>query len=310
MLTIRERLATPAPFDVVGLGEASFDEMWVLSEAIRSGSKLAATRREKMGGGQVATALVACRRLGLSAAFIGKLGNDTAGRSILDGLEAEGVDVSAVRLVPGVRSRRALVLVDGKGERTVAGLADPKTVLLPEELPPGTVTAGRVLHVDATHLDAAVAAARAARAAGRVVTCDLDRAVPGIEALLREVDVCITTRDVPEQLAGERHVDHGLRALKSFGPQIVCVTLGSDGAAGLAEKWEFHVPAMRPPGPILDTTACGDTFRAGFIAALLEGRDLHGCLRFAAAAAALKTRDLGRRGCPMRREVEELLETV
>ena len=57
---------------------------------------------------------------------------------------------------------------------------------------------------------------------------------------------------------------------------------------------------------MVDTTACGDTFHAAFLCALLEAQPPRQALRFANAAAALKCRDLGRRGCPTRAEVNAL----
>ncbi len=306
MRTIHERLRADARFDVVGLGEASVDDVWVVPGALAPGGKQRASARERLGGGQVATCLVACRRLGLTAAWLGKVGDDAAGQQILDGLEREGVDVNAALMVPGARSRSALIVVDGRGERTVVAWEDARTRLARDEVPFQACAAGRVLHVDGHDLGASIAAAEAARAAGRVVTCDLDRVEERTVELLALVDVCITTPEVPAALTGERHVDHGLRALKAHGPAIACVTLGERGAAALAAEWEHHVPAV-PVERVVDTTACGDTFRAGFIAALIDGRDLRGCLLYGNAAAALKTRDLGRRGCPTRAEVDALV---
>jgi sugar/nucleoside kinase (ribokinase family) len=62
-----------------------------------------------------------------------------------------------------------------------------------------------------------------------------------------------------------------------------------------------------PAERVVDTTACGDTFRAALLVALLDGLRPAEGLRFANAAASLKTRDLGRRGCPRRAEVNALM---
>src|SRR5579862_6909755 len=83
-----------APIDVVGLGECSVDEVWVVPAEPAWGGKLHASRRERLGGGQVATAMVAAARLGLRAAYLGAVGDDLGGTLVLDGLSSEGVDVS------------------------------------------------------------------------------------------------------------------------------------------------------------------------------------------------------------------------
>ncbi|HUQ01407.1 MAG TPA: PfkB family carbohydrate kinase, partial [Kofleriaceae bacterium] len=64
------------------------------------------------------------------------------------------------------------------------------------------------------------------------------------------------------------------------------------------------------PVDVVDTTACGDTFHAAAICALLDGKSIGETLRFANAAAALKCRGLGRSGCPRKSEVDELLARV
>ena len=60
--------------------------------------------------------------------------------------------------------------------------------------------------------------------------------------------------------------------------------------------------------PIVDSTGCGDTFRAACQGAFLDGASGIDCLGFGNAAAALKLRDVGRRGCPRRADVWSLLE--
>ena len=71
-LLARLRPAAGSRYDVIGLGECSLDEVWRLQEgAPPPGGKGLARGRDLLGGGQVATAMVACRRLGLSVALLG-----------------------------------------------------------------------------------------------------------------------------------------------------------------------------------------------------------------------------------------------
>src|SRR5689334_13470503 len=86
-------------FDVVGFGECSIDEVWVVPSlaggALRG--KVRAHKRDRLGGGQIATAMVACARLGLRAAFCGTVGDDLDGGDVVAGLSGEGVDVDGVQ---------------------------------------------------------------------------------------------------------------------------------------------------------------------------------------------------------------------
>ena len=84
------------------------DEVWLLPAHPLSGQKVAASGRTQLGGGQIATAMVAAVRLGLSAAYAGAGGDDVAADPVLRGLRAEDVDVSAGRRVSGGAPGRAL----------------------------------------------------------------------------------------------------------------------------------------------------------------------------------------------------------
>src|SRR6185295_18687782 len=119
------------------------------------------------------------------------------------------------------------------------------------------------------------------------------------------VDLCVVGGSVPYQLTGESDLEQALRKLSRRTGPFVCCTLGPRGAAALDHGHLLFSPAFDVE--VVDTTACGDTFHAAAIAALLDGRSVGDTLRFANAAAALKCRDLGRRGCPTRPEVNALI---
>jgi sugar/nucleoside kinase (ribokinase family) len=250
--------------------------------------------------------MVACARLGMRAAFCGVVGDDDAGREVLEGLVAEGVDVGTARQLPGGVTRAALVIVDERnGERAVVEHTQPRAVMHMPHVVPARLCEARIVHLDATDPPFAREAARRAREAGAVVSLDVDHPAPGLDELLSLTDVCITSRGLPEQLTGEPDLERALRKLAERAPGLVGCTLGADGAALLDDGHLLLSPAF--PSPVVDTTGCGDTFRAALLCALAEGGTPAEALRFANAAAALKARDLGRRGCPRRAEVNALM---
>ena len=91
-------------------------------------------------GGQVATALVTCRRLGLKARYIGKVGDDPGGKLQLESLRQEGVDVSAAKVVRGAPNQYGLIIVDqATGERTIFWDRDPRLRVQPNEVPSAAI---------------------------------------------------------------------------------------------------------------------------------------------------------------------------
>jgi sulfofructose kinase len=304
---MRQLTSERRDFDVVGFGECSIDEVWVVPslEPGALAGKLRAHKRDRLGGGQIATAMVACARLGLRASFCATVGDDADAGEVIDGLKDENVEVEGVQRYGRAATRVALLLVDERGQRVVIetgrGSSAPAPPLLRDR-----IAQARIVHLDATEPAYAMLAAHHARERGTLVSLDIDHPAPGLEELLPLVDICITSRGVPEKLTGESNLEVALRRLGDKTGGLVGCTLDGDGAALLDDGHLILSPAF-PVDHMVDTTACGDTFHAAFLCALLEAQPPRQALRFANAAAAIKCRDLGRRGCPTRAEVNALL---
>ncbi|MDB4968958.1 MAG: PfkB domain protein [Myxococcales bacterium] len=301
---MRQLTEEPRAFDVVGFGECSIDEVWVVPSLPPAG-KMRALKRDRLGGGQIATAMAACARLGLRAAFCATVGDDPDATELIAGLEDEGVDVAGIQRYARASTRVALLLVDERGDRAVIETARAASLPAPPMLR-DRIEAARVVHLDVTEPAYAMLAAHHAREHGTFVSLDIDHPAPGLDDLLPLVDLCIAARGVAEQLTGESHLEAALRALQAKTGGLVGCTLDGDGAALLDDGHLLLSPAF-PVDHLVDTTACGDTFRAAFLCALLEAQPPRQALRFANAAAALKCRDIGRRGCPTRAEVNALM---
>ena len=133
------------PFDVVGFGLNSMDLLTVVAEFPVSNSKQRLQRVARMPGGQTATALVTCARLGWRARYIGSFGDDEFGTISRQSLIDEQVDISAARIVAGATNQFAVVVVDARtGERTVLWDRHPALTMAAEDVPQEAVTSGRV----------------------------------------------------------------------------------------------------------------------------------------------------------------------
>lgn len=305
------RLLPPATrrFDVVGLGQNSLDLVAHVRPFPVPNRKQRVLGLERLPGGQVASALVCCARLGWRTRYLGTFGGDEAGAVGRASLVAEGVDVSAAATIAEARTRSAIVVVDDEsGERTVLWDRDSRLVLGASDVPLDAVTSGRVLLVDAEDVPASAAAAGAARAAGLVTVVDVDAVEPAIETLLAEIDVLIVSEGFPEQMTGLAGTGEALARLDArFRPALACVTLGAAGCLARCGGREIRGPAFRVP--VVDSTGAGDAFRGGFISGLLAGcRTIEDLLRYANGVAALNCRSAGARGgLPRPAEVDALL---
>jgi sulfofructose kinase len=306
-------LTLPAPetksFDVVGFGQNSLDLLVRIDRHPVADSSAPVEGLIRLPGGEVATAMVACARLGCRVRYVGTIGTDEAGAQVEAALKREGLDTSCVRRVDAP-NRFAIILVDREGHRTVLWHRDPGIATRPDDIDPMVVTRGRVLLVDAIDPEASAAAATAARAAGIPTVVDVDQVRPGVEALLREIDIVIASGSFSQAYTGASSVGQALERLAAeFRPAVVIATLGAEGSLARCEGQEIRTRAYDVP--VVDTTGAGDAFRGGFVAAWLrEGTTvrLSRVLAYATAVAGLNCRELGAQGgLPLWSEVDVLV---
>jgi sulfofructose kinase len=309
-LPFRVKPAGSARFDVVGLGLNSIDLVAVVPEYPARNSKQRLDRFERMPGGQAATALSVCARLGWTASYIGRFGNDELGDLSRTSLTSLGIDTARSATAEGATNQFAVVLVDGgTGERTVLWHRHAGLTIDPATVERDAVTAGRVLIVDCHETAAAARAARFAREAGMLTIVDVEKVRPHIGELLAHIDAIIAAEQFPGEYTGYESPGRALQALADeFGAPLVCMTLGKDGSLARCGGVEIRTPAF--PVPCIDSTGAGDAFRGGFAAACLRtpDGDIEDALSFANAVAGLNCRRLGARGgMPTASEVEQLL---
>ena len=286
------------PTDVVGLGLNAMDTICVLPRFPKPNTKTHMNAVRVEPGGQVATALAACTRLGLKCRYIGSVGSDDWGKAQLASLRAENLDLH-VREVEGASSQIAIILLEeGIGERTILWRHDPRLRYPAEELRREMIGGGRILHLDGCDSAAAIQAARWAKEDGMPVVIDIDELYDeSTHELLGLVDYLIAGSDFaedPHELADR------------YGCPVVGITRGAEGAVFMDRGRLIQSEAFKVP--VADTTGAGDVFHGGFIYGLLQGWALDDVIRFAHAVAAMKCMHIGaRRGIPTISQVQEFL---
>jgi ribokinase len=228
---------------------------------------------EPAGGGAVAAVQLA--RLAGECLFLTAVGDDALGRRARATLEREGVQVHAA--VREESTRRAVVFVDGDGERTITVLGDK---LVPRRSD-RTLPWGDLEGADAVFFVSGDAeAVRAARRA-RVLT-----ATPRELDVLREARVVLDALVGSGEDAGERFRPGDLDPA----PRLAVATAGHLG--GWTQPGGPY-RAVDPPSRRVDAYGAGDSFAAGLTYALAAGEDREEALALAARCGALA---LTRRG--------------
>lgn len=290
-----DRSSAASAVEVAGVGNNATDTILRLPRFPLPDSKSEILSAEVMPGGQVASAVVACRRWGLSVRYAGKIGDDEAGKLQIREMQREDVEAHWI-IVANTSSQSSYILVDeATGERTILWRRDPRMALLPEDLKPEWLLGARTLLIDGHDTEAAIRAAQWARQSKIPVVGDFDNCYPEIEALLEYVDFPVTSKDFPERLTGEAALLTSLPEIfQRFKPRMIAATLGRFGVlAWDGSHFQYH-PGFQVRA--VDTTGAGDIFHGAFVFGLVRGWSLGEILEFSCAAAAETCRARGARG--------------
>jgi sugar/nucleoside kinase (ribokinase family) len=233
-------------------------------------------------GGSAAITACGAARLGLRTAFVGRVGDDAAGRFCLDALSSGCLPLLGV-----------------------------------DDVDPGLAASARHVHVSSYYLQPRLAAGlpswfAALRAGGATTSLDTNddpsgQWSGGIAAALAQTDIFLPNEAEALALAGrgDRVPDPAPSSAGGGGDEVlVAARLLADSSAGLvvikrgalgALAWTAGGPVAVPglPASPVDTVGAGDSFNAGFLAGHLDGADVESSLRLAAACGALSTRAAG-----------------
>lgn len=281
------------PPTILGLGSACWDTLLEVHTLPGPGGKSELLSERGLPGGQVASVLVGCCRLGLAASMLLRTGDDPAGARVRAALAAEGVDLTHGRIIAAAATATAYIVRDRAGERAVIWRAPEAMAVAGADVTPAMLDGVDALFFDGRDGAACLRLAQWARARSIPVIADLDCVYPHTAALLPWIDHLVSPAEF---------------TLAAAAPcPTVVITRGRDGAEGHEPGGErLHVPAF--PAAVVDTTGAGDAFHAGYLFALLQGWPLPARLRFANATAACACAAVGAQaGLPTLRQVEARL---
>lgn len=297
--------------DIVVLGSVNRDVVAEVAALPGPGETVSAARMRTNVGGKGANQAVAARLLGGRVRLVARIGDDPDARPLRDALAAAGLDVSAVRMVPGHRSGAAYITVAG-AENVI--VVDPgANHAWPDGLGPDLdqVRDAEVLVLQ-QEVPAAVNELAAATTGGRVIlNAAPGRPVPA--TLLARCDpLVVNEHELADQTDSPPGAPSGgprraMAALLTRGARSVVTTLGELGAAWADGDGFGTVPAVAVAA--VDSTGAGDAFVGALAAELAAGARLPDAVRWAVAAASASVRAAGTHASyPDRRTVRSLLD--
>jgi sulfofructose kinase len=291
-------------------GIAVLDEVFRVKEVPIADTKVEASEFITVGGGCAANAAVAIARLGgtvgLAAPLGGPEGEDAIGDRVIAGLRGEGVDCGGCVRVAGACTSVSAILLNARGERTIATYRDTRLDgILPAD-PEGLVLGANAVLFDNRFPDFVTPICRAARRRGVPVVMDADKATTDSHPLFCAATHVIFSGECLRATARTDDLAAGLLHMARFTDAFLAVTNGPNPVLWHDAKTIREMPVFAIEA--VDTLGAGDVFHGAFALALVERHGPEGAMRFAAAAAGLKcSRFGGSTAAPSRAEVEALL---
>jgi ribokinase len=265
--------------DVCVVGSANLDLVANVHRLPRPGETVMSNAFAEHAGGKGLNQAVAAARAGARVAFVGAVGDDEAGRTLLAVMAHDGIDASTVDVVDHPTGR-ALIGVSDDAENLIIVVSGANMAVSARTLPTAKVVLSQ-LEVPVGAIERAFAVGRAS---GALTVLNPAPASSLPDGLLALCDVVVPNEHEVELLGG---VDR----LLALGAKAVVVTLGARGArlhraGGTVDISPCAVVAV-------DTTGAGDCFCGALCARLAAGDPIEVALRFASAAAALSTTAAG-----------------
>lgn len=281
---------------------------------------------QKSVAGAESNFAIGVARLGHSAGWISRVGDDEFGRCVVSFVRGEGVDTSRVKLDPTAPT--------GIYFKELVGAEDPKVYyyrqgsaasrLSPADLDEGYLASARYLHLTGitpalseSCLATVQAAQVMARGHGVSVVLDpnlrlklwtIEEAREVIAGLLAGTDIFLPGLEEGQRLFGVGEAEEVADAALAGGARMVVVKLGVAGAYLATPETRVHVPGF-PVSRVVDTIGAGDAFAAGFVAGLLKGLPAPEAVRVGNAAGARAVAVLGDvEGLPTWEELQAFLD--
>jgi sugar/nucleoside kinase (ribokinase family) len=313
----------PEPAKVVGIGSCGVDYFAIVPRLLGPEEKINADRLEIHAGGVTGNNLTQVGRLGVSAAWLGLIGDDDAGRLITKAFADDGLDLSGIETIKGEQSTFVWIPVDAQGERCIymfpningkLSAAQVRTLFTEH------IMKARHFHTEASQLPLPPIkqGMQIANAAGVRVIFDLDVApsyfaqanlgsAEELTATLHLVDVLKPCKAAAREITGESDYEKMASKLLALGPKLVALTMGADGCLIASSEKMVHIPPFKVN--VVDSTGAGDAFMGGLSYGLLQEWDAQRVGTFANACAAICCTKVGARSMGHRDDVLALIKS-
>jgi sugar/nucleoside kinase (ribokinase family) len=302
-------------FDLCAIGNALVDiivstgDAFLTTNGIPKGAmtlvdeKTACALYEKAGpavelssGGSAANTVAGAASIGISCAYLGKVGQDSFGKVFRHDLVSQNISFPTVTAT-NASTGRCLILVTPDAQRSMNTFLGAATEFGPDDIDVDTLQGAAITYLEGYLFDKPLAqqafkkAARIAHESNRKVAITLSDVFcvsrhrdAFLELIRDDVDIVFANENEVKELCQTQDLSDALQAAHAHA-ELFVVTRGAHGALVISGGKTYEIPAQCVAS-VVDTTGAGDLFAAGFLSGLAQEKPLAECGRMGAVAAS------------------------
>ncbi len=301
-------------YDVVGLGSCTMDLIFAVDDvmrmelidrnnvekkyvAIENSTKLNVKSVKSFPGGSAANIACDLANIGLKTAYIGGIGNDSAGDACLVDMQNHHVDTSSVKIFSEDSTAHSVIIINSNyKDRSILAYKGANDLFSEEYVPEDKLTSTRCFVWTSLTSEKGIGAIKkcikitkesggivAGAPSISIIKNNLQQAID----LIKTADITSLNDEEIEALTGIKGDLHGaMKKLFEWGLKLVNLTLGKNG------QWicdgKTIVKTKPPKIHVSDTTGAGDATMSGVIYGYLQNKSLHETAMIAASLSAME----------------------
>jgi len=297
---------------ILVVGSINMDLVTVTEKTPKIGETILGRSFAQIPGGKGANQAVAMARLGADVAMIGRVGTDSFGDTLIEGMKNDGLKVEGIEKVEGVSTGIASIVVDDSAHNSIIVVPGANF-----EIDEADIDRHRKLYEEAdivvhqleTPLNVVEYSLKLAKSMGKTTILNPAPAKELSDEIIASIDYLIPNETELELLSGMEvkttdDVMAAAKVLMDKGVKKLVVTLGSKGSIYIDENETKEVNAYKVDA--VDTTAAGDSFIGGLTTALAKGATFTEAMEFATKVGAITvTRRGAQTSLPTLEEIED-----
>lgn len=229
------------------------------------------------GTGNAANFAIGASRLGLKSSIVTIVGNEGIGDMILKNFHKEKVNCNYLTHDKKSATNYSAV-INFEGERTIFSHHEPRKYTFPkikkQDKPKWIYLTSVGYDYEKLYQDAVQYCRKNNVKLGfNPGTLQVRDGLSKIRDVLRQSSIVIVNKEEAQmilKIENPRDIKHLLKSMQNYGPEIVVITDGKDGAYSYDGQEFTHIKTLG--SKVVERTGAGDAFSTGFISAMIQNK--------------------------------------